>query len=73
MEEAPSIQIGGSARVIPDLLPTHRDGGAVPEVAVRCVLCLPVPTKPLNNLIWALCGDSDHGPHRVCQRYARHI
>jgi hypothetical protein len=24
--------IGGSARVIPDLLPTHRDGGAVPEV-----------------------------------------
>jgi hypothetical protein len=26
---------------------------------------LPIATEPLNNLLWALGGDLDHGPHRV--------
>jgi hypothetical protein len=26
---------------------------------------LPIATEPLNNLLWALRGDLDHGPHRV--------
>ena len=37
------------------------------------VLWLPVATKPLKNLIWAVRGDFDHGPHCVRQRYARYI
>jgi hypothetical protein len=34
---------------------------------------LAIATKLLNNLFRALRCDSDHGPHRVRQRDARHI
>src|SRR5215469_691004 len=34
---------------------------------------LPIATEPLNNLFWALRGDFDHGPHRVCERQPRHV
>ena len=37
------------------------------------VLELAIAAKPLDNLVWTLRCDSDHGPHRVRQCDARHI
>jgi len=49
-------------------------GALIAAVAVLiAMLWLPIATKLFNNLVWALRGDSDHGPHRVRQRHARHI
>ena len=51
---------------------TIRDLGSV-EAFLAALLWLTIAAKLLDNLAWALRCDSDHGPHRVRQRYARHI
>ena len=62
---------GSAGKTVGALLSLRRRGG---EVAKQSrVLQLSVATKLLNNLVRALGGDFDHGPHRVRQRHARHI